>query len=176
VTQFALVLFDALRDMLDLGDKDRLLLELAAVLHDIGMYVGEHHHQRHSAYLVKWSNIVGLNENDRLIVSQIVLFHRRELPSREHADFMTLRREERLRVGKLAGMLRLADVLDRGHRQSVKDLRAEISGERLILYLQIAGDMGIIMDELPKKADLLQQVTGLQVVLRREIPTGIAGV
>ena len=78
-----------------------------------------------------------------------------------------------MRVSKLAGILRLADVLDRGHHQSVKDMRAEISGERLVLYLQIAGDMGIIMDELPKKADLLQLVTGLQVVLRREMPSGL---
>ena len=170
VTEFSLVLFDALKDMLDLEDKDKLLLELAAVLHDIGMYVNEHHHHHHSAYLLKWSNIVGLNESDRLLTSQIVYFHRREMPSKDHPEFMALPRRDRLRVSKLAGLLRLADVLDRGHHQNVKDLRVEIAGEKMILYLQIAGDMGIIMDELPKKADLLEQVTGLQVVLRREMP------
>lgn len=169
VTTFSLILFDELRDMLDLEDKDRLLLELAAVLHDIGMYVNEHHHQRHSAYLVKWSNIVGLNESDRLLTSQLVYFHRKKLPSREHPEFMALPRADRLRVGKLAGILRLADVLDRGHHQSVREMRAEVSGEKLILYLVMDGDMGIILDELPKKADLLEQVTGLQVVLRREM-------
>ncbi len=174
VTDFSLVLFDALRETLDLGDKDRLLLELAAVLHDIGMYVSEHHHQRHSAYLVKWSNIVGLNEQDRLLTSQIVYFHRRALPSRSEPEFMALAVPERLRVSKLAGILRLADVLDRGHGQSVKSMRAEIADDRLVLHLQIAGDLGIIMDELPKKADLLQQVTGLQVALRREMPGGLA--
>ncbi|MCD8138885.1 MAG: HD domain-containing protein [Planctomycetaceae bacterium] len=171
VTEFSLTLFDALSEFLDLCEKDRLLLELAAVLHDVGMYVNEHHHQRHSAYLVKFSDIVGLNEADRLLTSQIVYFHRRDLPSRDHPEFMALTREERLRVSKLAGLLRLADVLDRGHQQSVHDMRAEISGRRLILYLEIVGDMGIIMDELPKKADLLEQVTGLQVILRREMPT-----
>ncbi len=174
VTDFSLVLFDALRETLDLGDKDRLLLELAAVLHDIGMYVSEHHHQRHSAYLVKWSNIVGLNEQDRLLTSQIVYFHRRELPSADQPEFMALGRPERVRVRKLAGILRLADVLDRGHGQTVKSMRAELSDEKLVLHLQIAGDLGNIMDELPKKADLLQQVTGLQIALRREMPGGLA--
>jgi exopolyphosphatase/guanosine-5'-triphosphate,3'-diphosphate pyrophosphatase len=173
VTDFSLTLFDALRETLDLTDKDRLLLELAAVLHDIGMYVSEHHHQRHSAYLVKWSNIVGLNEQDRLLTSQIVYFHRRALPSRDHPEFMALGGPERLRVSKLAGILRLADVLDRGHGQSVKGMRAEISDDRLILHLQITGDLGIIMSELPRKADLLQQVTGLQIALRREMPDGL---
>jgi exopolyphosphatase/guanosine-5'-triphosphate,3'-diphosphate pyrophosphatase len=85
---------------------------------------------------------------------------------------MALPRPERVLVSKLAGILRLADVLDRGHSQTVKNMQAEISGERLILHLQIAGDLGIIMDELPKKADLLQQVTGLQIALRREMPGG----
>lgn len=170
VTEFSLVLFDALGKLLDLGEKDRLLLELAAVLHDIGMYVNEHYHQRHGAYLVKWSNIVGLSEIDRLLTAQIVYFHRRDLPSRDHPEFMALPREERLRVSKLAALLRLADVLDRGHQQSVRDLRAEVSGKRLILYLELVGDMGIILDALPKKADLLEMVTGLQVVLRREMP------
>ncbi len=172
VTDFALTLFDTLREMLDLAEKDRLLLELAAVLHDIGMYVNEHHHQRHSAYLVKWSDIVGLNESDRYLTSQIVFFHRRDLPSRDYPEYMALPLADRLRVGKLAGLLRLADVLDRGHQGSVKELRAEVSGGKLILYLQILGDLGLIMDKLPHKADLLEQVTGLQVVLRREMPQG----
>ena len=171
VTEFSLVIFDALRDMLDLDDKDRLLLELAAVLHDIGMYVAEHHHHHHSAYLLKWSDIVGLNENDRMLTAQIVYFHRKDLPGRQHLEFMALNREDRLRVSKLAGILRMADVLDRGHHQSVKSLRAEVTDGRLVLYLQIAGDLGIIMDALPIKSDLIQQVTGLQVVLRREMPT-----
>lgn len=169
VTSFALVLFDALRDMLDLDDKDRLLLELAAVLHDIGMYVTEHHHHRHSAYLVKWSDIVGLNETDRMLTAQIVYFHRKEIPSRDHPEFMALSKRDRLRVNKMAGILRLADVLDRGHGQNVKELRAEISEDKLILYLRIASDLGIILDALPQKADLLEQVTGLQVILRREM-------
>jgi exopolyphosphatase/guanosine-5'-triphosphate,3'-diphosphate pyrophosphatase len=170
VTEFAMILFDSLGELLDLDEKDRLLLELAAVLHDIGMYVNEHHHQRHGAYLVRWSNIVGLNENDRLLTSQIVYFHRRDLPSGDHPEYMALPLAERLRVNKLAALLRLADVLDRGHQQSVRDLRAEVSGKRLVLYLEMAGDMGIVLDELPKKADLLEGVTGLQVMLRREMP------
>ncbi|MCC8190996.1 MAG: hypothetical protein LIP77_10260, partial [Planctomycetes bacterium] len=62
------------------------------------------------------------------------------------------------------------DVLDRGHRQSVHDLRVEVSENRLQIFLEMAGDMGIILDSLPRKADLLERVTGLQVVLRREMP------
>lgn len=170
VTEFSLLLFDALRDMLDLGDRDRLLLELSAVLHDVGVFVAEHRHHRHSAYLIKWSDIVGLNEHDRVLAAQIAFFHRKELPSSEHAEYMALSREDRMRVSKLAGILRLADVLDRGHRQDVKSLRVELGDDKLLLHLEIAGDLGLILDALPRKSDLLEQVLGLPVVLRRELP------
>jgi Exopolyphosphatase len=170
VTEFALCLFDALRGLLDLDDKDRLLLEVASVLHDIGSYVSERRHERHSAYLIRWSNIVGLNENDRVVASQIAFYHRGELPSSEHPGFTALSREERIRVSKLAGILRMADVLDRGHAQDVRALRAEVQEDKLVLYLEISGDLGIIQDALPRKSDLLSRVTGLPIVLHREMP------
>jgi exopolyphosphatase/guanosine-5'-triphosphate,3'-diphosphate pyrophosphatase len=169
VTGFALALFDVLRETLDLTETDRLLLELAAVLHDIGTYIAEHEHHRHSAYLVKWADIVGLNESDRALTSQIVYYHRKENPSRDNAYFTSLPVADRLRIAKLAGLLRLADVLDRGHTQSVTDMRAEIAGDKLVLHLRIATDLGLILDSLPAKAALLEQVTGLQIVLRREM-------
>jgi exopolyphosphatase/guanosine-5'-triphosphate,3'-diphosphate pyrophosphatase len=168
VTEFALAIFDELRDTLDLDDQDRLFLELAAVLHDVGGYISENLHHRHSAYLIKWSDIVGLNENDRTLISQTAYFHRLETPSDEHSDYMALSSRDRVRVIKLAGILRLADVLDRGHRQTVKKLRAEAVGGKLRLSLNMSGDMGIISDALPKKADLLELVTGLRVVLQRD--------
>ncbi len=170
VTEFSLVLFDSLRDMLDFSDQDRVLLEIAAVLHDIGMYVSELEHQSHSAYLIQWSDIVGLNENDRYLVSRIAYFHREEMPINTHPELISLSLDDRIRVRKLAGVLRLADVLDRGHAQGVKKLEVEITEDRLILYLQMIGDLGLILDALPKKVDILEQVTGLEVVLRREMP------
>ncbi len=170
VTEFSLVLFDALRSTLDLDDRDRLLLELSAVLHDVGMYVAEHLHHRHSSYLIKWSDIVGLNERDRHLTSQIAFFHRKEMPSGEHPEYLALSPADRIRVSKLAGLLRLADVLDRGHRQDVKNLRVELAPDKLLLHLEVAGDLGVILDALPIKADLLEQVIGLPVVLRRELP------
>lgn len=170
VTEFALRLFDALSATLDLDERDRLILEIASVLHDIGMYISERHHHRHSAYLIKWSDIVGVNEADRNVISEITAFHRKEMPSREFAEFMALSQRDRNRVRKLAGILRLADVLDRGHEQNVKSLRVEVGRDRLVLYVEIVGDLGVILDALPKKGDLLEQVTGMQIVLRRDMP------
>ena len=168
VTEFSLTIFDALRDMLDLDARDRLLLELSAVLHDVGMRISDDLHHRHSAYLIQWSDIVGLSEKDRELIAQTAYFHRLEMPSESHAGYMALSRADRVRVGKLSGILRLADVLDRGHRQNVKSVRAEISGEKLKLHLVASGDTAIISEALPKKADLLELMTGLRVALFRE--------
>ncbi|MDR3077985.1 MAG: HD domain-containing protein [Planctomycetota bacterium] len=168
VTEFSLVIFDALRDTLDLDGRDRLLLELSAVLHDIGMRISDDLHHRHSAYLIQWSDIVGLSEKDRELIAQTAYFHRMEIPSESHAGYMALSRADRIRVGKLAGILRLADVLDRGHRQNVKNVRAEIAGGELKLRLEASGGTAIVYEALPKKADLLELVSGLRVTLLRE--------
>ncbi len=169
VTEFSLRIFDALTEFLDLDFKERLLLELAAVLHDIGMFIAEQRHHRHGAYLVQWADIVGLSEADRNLVAQIVFFHRKEIPSGRHPEFMALSQHDRMRVRKLAGILRLADVLDRAHRQNVKDLRIELSEGKFTLFVQSSSDIDLILDALPKKADLLEMVTGMHIELRREM-------
>gem|GEM_PF-708524 len=169
VTEFSLLIFDSLSALLDLDVQDRLILEVSAVLHDIGMYVSEVHHHRHGAYLVRWADIVGLSEADRMLAAQVVYFHRKEIPSSRHPEFMALPYAGRMRVRKLAAILRLADALDRGHRQNIKNLRVEIAGAKLLLYFQTAGDLGIVADAMPKKANLLEMVAGLEIVLRREM-------
>lgn len=170
VTEFALRIFTAIASHLDLFDHDCLLLEVAAVLHDIGMFVGERHHHRHSAYLVRWSDIVGLNETDRLMVTEIVRFHRKDIPSSQHAEFMALSPENRMRVRKLAAILRVADALDRGHRQQVKDVMIEIRDEKLHLLVNASGDLGAVSSAIPEKANLLEQVMGMPVILLRHMP------
>ncbi|MDR3211888.1 MAG: HD domain-containing protein [Planctomycetota bacterium] len=168
VTEFSLRLFDFLTSFLDLEERDRLILEVAAVLHDVGMHISELAHHRHSAYLVRWADIVGLSEADRILAAQITYFHRMEIPSDRHSDFMALPPPDRTRVKKLAAILRLADSLDRAHRQAVRDIRPELIRGQLIIHLDTREDMVIIADAIPKKGNLLEMVTGLKVVVRRD--------
>ncbi len=165
VAWLACELYDELADYLDLSGKDRLYLEVAAILHDIGMYVSEGAHHKHSAYLIRWSEIVGLNPHERFLVSQIARYHRKSTPKPSHAEYATLPAEERLRINKISSILRIADALDRGHRQLVRELEAEITARELVLHARTEDDLTVEQHALREKGEHFEQITGLRVRL-----------
>ena len=122
VARLSTRLFDLLAAEHGLGPRDRLLLEVAALLHDIGLFVSLRGHHKHSMYLLQASEIFGLTRDDMQIVGNIARYHRRGLPQKSHPEFMRLDRDERVRVTKLAAMLRLANALDAEHEQKVTDI------------------------------------------------------
>lgn len=167
VARLSLELYDALHGFLDLGGKSRLYLELAAYLHDIGMFLGESAHHKHSAYIVQSAEIVGLTARERTLIAQITRYHRKAPPRPQHIEFMSLQPDERLRVVKLASLLRIADALDRDHLQGVQGIRVEIGEEELRIGVKTAGDLVVARAALAEKADLFQEITGLRVKLHR---------
>jgi len=170
VADLADQLFAALARYLDLGAKDRLYLEAGAILHDIGMFVSERAHHKHSAYLARWSEIIGLSEEEQNLVSLLARYHRKSTPKPQHIEFMSLPAPERLRVSKLASLLRIADALDRGHRQAVRKLHVEIRDNALALRAESTSDLAVEIQALGGKADLFEEITGLKVTLRRHLP------
>jgi exopolyphosphatase/pppGpp-phosphohydrolase len=60
VAMLSTKLFDALMEEHALGGRERLLLQVAALLHDIGVYVNLRAHHKHSLYLLTSSQIFGL--------------------------------------------------------------------------------------------------------------------
>ena len=94
VAMLATRLFDELRDEHGLGDRERLLLQVAALLHDVGIYVSLRAHHKHSQYILAASQIFGLSNEDTAIVSNIARYHRRGLPQNTHLPFIALDRTD----------------------------------------------------------------------------------
>ena len=131
VAKLASRLFEQLREEHGLSDRDRLLLQVAALLHDIGVYVSLRAHHRHSQYLLAASQIFGLTDGETAMVSNIARYHRRALPQEGHLAYIALDRQDRVIVNKLAAMLRVANALDAEHLQKVRDVRVLPSETRL---------------------------------------------
>lgn len=72
-------LFDAAKDKLGFDDEDRDLLRRAANLHEIGLAIGHSNYQKHSAYLLEFSDIAGFSQIGQAMMAQIALHHRRKL-------------------------------------------------------------------------------------------------
>lgn len=162
----ALILYDSLTAQLGLTGGPRLFLETAAILHEIGGFIGATSHHKHGQYIIRNSDIFGLSRTDKELVSQIVRYHRRAKPQRSHTTYMNLSRTQRIIVQKLSALLRIADALDRSHTQNIAIEELEITENRLIIHTAHPGDLSIEELSLTEKGDLFEDVFGLRPVLR----------
>lgn len=165
VTKLALSFFDQFTDEHGLGEHARLLLEVAGILHDIGSYIRASGHHKHGQYIVENSELFGLSVDDIRIVGNVIRYHRKSLPTAAHTDYVSLRREQRMAVVKLAAMLRVADALDRGHSQRIDDITLERSEDDLIIHCHHAGDISNERYGIDMKADMFEEVFGYRIVI-----------
>jgi exopolyphosphatase/guanosine-5'-triphosphate,3'-diphosphate pyrophosphatase len=163
VAQLSLKLFDALQEEHRLPPRCRLLLHIAALLHEIGGYVNGRSHHKHSYYLIANSELFGLRADEREIVANVARYHRRSVPKSSHLPYMSLPRERRVIVSKLAAILRIADALERGHGQQVSDIQIERGEDEIVLHVAGVTDLALERRALENKADLFEDVFGLHV-------------
>jgi exopolyphosphatase/guanosine-5'-triphosphate,3'-diphosphate pyrophosphatase len=163
VSRFATQLFDDLASVHAFGTRERLLLQAAALLHDIGDYVRYDGHHKHSYYLIMHAEILGLLPEERAVVANIARYHRKSAPDIDHANFRELDKVSRGKVRALAAILRLADALDREHLTKVRDVQAKIDKGKFLLRARGEGDLGLSLWTASRKADLFEEVFEMEV-------------
>ena len=75
----ALKLFDALRKANHLTKKDRLLLQIAAILHNCGSFLNLNDIGENSYKIVTSTEIIGLSHQERMIVAYVDPIYNRRL-------------------------------------------------------------------------------------------------
>jgi len=165
VRMLAVRLFDELANEHRLGARHRLLLEVAALLHDVGAFVSSRARHKHSCYLIMNSEILGLTQDELIMVANIARYHRRSCPEPSHAEYMSMSRERRMIVNKLAAILRVADALDVSRTQQIKGVTCKIRKNELTLSVE--GNPDLIMERrsLAEKANMFADIYGLDVLV-----------
>jgi len=133
VTELALSLFDQTEPLHGLGKQERIYLEAAALLHDVGYFISMQKHHKHSHYIIANSEIVGLTPAERLVVAGISRYHRKAVPDTAHAEFEALPKKDRATVSSLAAILRIADALDKEHNSAVRSVECRLQNGSLLL-------------------------------------------
>ncbi len=168
VASIAVKIYDALKDEHGLGSKERLLLEVSSILHDIGSYISAGGHHKHSSYLVNASEIFGLRKSDKDIVANVIRYHRRATPKESHVAYMSLPKSTRSTVSKLAAILRVADALDHSHQQKIKEVEVEIGEKSFHLWVpEEVGDISMERENLRFKGEMFADVFGAPVGLKQ---------
>jgi exopolyphosphatase / guanosine-5'-triphosphate,3'-diphosphate pyrophosphatase len=170
VARLALSLFDQLAALpVPRGEKHldtsafwspraRALLEAACVLHDIGIAVEYRAHHKHSRDIIRLSPLRSMSPRERELVAVIARYHRKSTPEVSHADWSGLSIDERDLARRLAAIERVADALDRGHRQLVRRVRLTRDGSAWTFELEGTGQMRAELAAAARKSDLFTRV------------------
>ena len=166
VATLATSLFDQLREEHQLGNRERLLLQVASLLHDVGIYVSLQGHHEHSQYLLGASQIFGLSNDEMAVVANIARYHRKEAPQTGHLPYVELDRQDRVIVSKLAAILRVANALDAEHLQKVTKVKLEIAPRTWILDIEGSGDVTMECLAATARADMFTEIYGRPLQVR----------
>jgi exopolyphosphatase/guanosine-5'-triphosphate,3'-diphosphate pyrophosphatase len=173
VRYLALQLFDQLGGKLGCEPEERLLLEAAGLLHDVGQLVSYRKHHKHSFQLIMHAERLGLPPRERGLVALISRYHRRTGPRKKHQEFAALPPADQAVVRRLSGLLRVADGLDRGHTAAVETVASELTRNALILRIapRLKGaDLGLECWGASRKSDVLAKLLRREVEIVSEVP------
>ncbi|MFQ3548835.1 MAG: HD domain-containing protein [Armatimonadota bacterium] len=163
VADIAMDLFDNLSSINAMGEKNRDLLKCAALLHDLGWSGGQQQHHKRSRDIILSHPPKGLSNKEVAIVANVARYHRKGLPKSTHSGYSSLSILEQQTVRYLAAILRIADGLDRTHRNMVRIHSCNVSSDAVIINIICRGDCSYELEAALKKADLFEQVFNLKV-------------
>jgi exopolyphosphatase / guanosine-5'-triphosphate,3'-diphosphate pyrophosphatase len=168
VRELSIMLFDQLQPVHHLAPHARVLLEAAAMLHDVGHMVSHRGHHKHGEYLALNGDIQGLDGHDRCIVAAAVRYHnRKSVPAEHHVAYSSLTNAEQRITRRLAALLRVAEALDHSHRQRVTNLRASFQRGAVGLRVTAHGDAAEDLVDANRSAELFEKEFHVRLYFRQ---------
>lgn len=161
-------IFDSMKKVHGLGKRERLYLRIAAILHDCGKYVSLVNIGETSYNIIMATEIIGLSHAEREIIANIVRFNHSRFRYYEQSDRKGLDRSSYLVVAKLTAILRLANNLDRSHKQKLKGLKAKLQDNELILQVETQEDITLEASFFDKRSEFFTEVFSITPVLKQK--------
>lgn len=167
VSRLALSLFEQLRELHGLPDRFSRVLHAAAMLHDIGLFIGYPKHHKHSYYLIKSSGPTSFDPGELDLIANIARYHRKAHPSPKHLPFGQLSPYQQDIVRKLSAILRVADGLDFGRQGKVERVDCRrLHAKSLFIRLEGKGDLREEIRSAVDKAELMNEVYALETTFQ----------
>lgn len=163
VSRLACRIFDQLAGHFALDVRDRLYLEAASLLANVGLTVSHSKHHLHSYYVIRNAELLGLSDREIDLVAQIARYHRKSEPKDQHPEFAKLAADDKSRVRVLAGILRVSIGLDRTHDARVEDVHVDVApggGITLGAVAPASVDLDLNIYAANERASLLEHALG----------------
>jgi len=170
VADFATSIFDQTQGYLhDWGTEERQLLEVAAILHNCGIYISHAAHHKHSYYLIRNAELLGFTELELEVISNIARYHRKSKPKKKHQAYSNLPAKYQKMVQQLSAILRLAVALDRRQIGAISEVRCDCNLDNKVLQLQLVprktdDTCALELWSLDYKKEIFEEEYGVKVV------------
>lgn len=166
--KIALTIFDSMKKVHGLGQRERLLLRLATLLHDCGKYISMTNLGECSYSIIMATEMIGLSHMEREIVANVVKFNHEEFEYYDVAKASTLDQESYLKIAKLTAILRVANGLDRSHKQKFKDVRTVLKDDVLTITVDTNEDITLEKGMFTHRADFFEEVYSVKPVIKQK--------
>lgn len=167
LTQMATLIFDTVKKQHGLGRRERLLLCVAATLHDCGKYISFLNAPQCAYDIIMASEIIGLTHLEREVVANIVLYNSRPLPPYEELS-NRLDHDSYLVAAKLSAILRVSNAMDRSHRQKFKNVKAQLCGKELIITIETTEDIALEKALFGTKTAYFENIFSIKPVIKEK--------
>lgn len=158
-------IYDDLVGYIDLPSGSRDILQAAALLHEVGRFIGYEKHHKHAYHLILHGGLQGFSANEVELIANVARYHRGSPPKKSHENFARLDRSDRQIVKTLGAILRVANGLDRAHAQRVDSVRCRKEGRKLQLLVEAASPPPAELADAARGVELLEDAIGLPVDL-----------
>ncbi len=176
VEALALQVFDSLKKYHGLKARERLLLQIAAILHGCGKFISTRNTGDCAYNIIMATEIIGLSHLEREIVANVVRYHLQEFryndihitgwPSR--STRLASPENLTMTVAKLTAILRLANSMDRSHKNKLAGCRIAVKGTSLVITTNYTGDVALEGLSIEQKADFFEEIYGIRPVLKQK--------
>ncbi len=167
--EIALTVYDSMKKIHGLGKRERLLLRIATRLHDCGKYISLMTLGECSYSIIMGTEIIGLSHAEREIVANIVKYNHMDFEYYEKISRISgLDKSAYLVIAKLTAILRVANGLDRSHKQKFRNIRATLKEDELILSVDADVDITLERGLFMTKADFFEEVYSIRPVIHQK--------
>ena len=166
VKNISVQIFDALQSLHKLTEFEREILEAASLLHDVGYHISHDGHHKHSYYIISNCIMPGFTMNESEMIANIARYHRKSLPKIKHLNFQVLNPRQQEIVKVLAGILRIAEGIDRRQMQYVSEISCVLKQNILTIYLKSISeniDIDIEFWGAERRKELLENSTKIKI-------------
>ncbi len=167
VADSALRIYDSMKGLHGLDRRARLQLELASILHDCGKFVNLNNVADNSFHIIMSTEILGISHQERLEIACICKYNTIPYPSYAALE-EDLTKEQYSKVAKLVAILKVANAMDRSHKQKITKFSVTIKNKQLVIMADTVHDIALESGLFESKANFFEDAYGIRPVLRQK--------